>query len=126
MSNKDIETITLNNSETNLDNSNKLSIMMKDCNDQDSILMPSSSNNISELAITSSIQLKSRNSNSQNKNAEIVLFLPLRRRRKIDNPALEKLFDEQGLSWNRKKFAKECQVQNICLDDDNIINATKL
>ncbi|CAG8833566.1 6408_t:CDS:2, partial [Cetraspora pellucida] len=58
---EDISTITLNNSETNLDNSNKLSIIMEDCNDQDSMLMPSSSNNISESAFTSSIQPKSRN-----------------------------------------------------------------
>ncbi|CAG8839367.1 9057_t:CDS:1, partial [Cetraspora pellucida] len=45
-------------------------------------------------------------------------------RRKIDNPALEELFDKQGISWNRKEFAKKCQVQNIRLDDDDIINAT--
>ncbi|CAG8519250.1 16807_t:CDS:2, partial [Dentiscutata heterogama] len=160
--NEDISTITLNNSETNLDNSNKLSIIMEDCNDQDSMLTPSSSNNISESAFTSSIQPKSRNplvpltaienmniphsveqlrtkrirnnkrkgaleySNLQNKYTEIVSSLPPLRRRKIDNPALEELFDKQGIGWNRKEFAKECQVQNIRLDDDDIINATKL
>ncbi|CAG8669079.1 17737_t:CDS:2, partial [Cetraspora pellucida] len=156
--NEDISTITLNNSETNLDNSNKLSIIMEDCNDQDSMLTPSSSNNISESAFTSSIQPKSRNplvpltaienmniphsveqlrtkrirNNKRkgaleyNKNTEIVSSLPPLRRRKIDNPALEELFDKQGIGWNRKEFAKECQVQNIRLDDDDIINATKL
>ncbi|CAG8682523.1 18504_t:CDS:2 [Dentiscutata erythropus] len=119
-----------------IDNLNKLSIIIEDCNNQDSILIPSSSNNIPESAFTSSIQLKSRNPlvpltaienmnishsvkqlqtkrirnnkcksaldylNSQNKNTEIVLSLPLLRRRKIDNPALKELFDKQGLSWN--------------------------
>lgn len=52
--------------------------------------------------------------------------VPPPRRRRIEKPALEELFEEQGISWNRKEFVKECQSRNICLDDDDIINTTKL
>ncbi|CAG8825396.1 25775_t:CDS:2, partial [Gigaspora rosea] len=38
-------------------------------------------------------------------------------RRRIENSALEELFKEQNISWNRKEFVKECQSQNIRLDD---------
>ncbi|CAG8549283.1 42188_t:CDS:2 [Gigaspora margarita] len=47
-------------------------------------------------------------------------------RRKIENFALEKLFEEQNISWNCKEFVRECQFRNIHLDNDNIANMTKL
>ncbi|RIB12486.1 hypothetical protein C2G38_2200514 [Gigaspora rosea] len=61
-------------------------------------------------------------SDSIDKNANALQL----QRRKIENSALEELFEEQNISWNHKEFARECQSQNICLDNDDIANTTKL
>ncbi|CAG8836309.1 12111_t:CDS:2, partial [Gigaspora margarita] len=37
-----------------------------------------------------------------------------------------KLFETNSINWNRKEFVKECQSQNICLNDNDIVNTTKL
>ncbi|CAG8773822.1 19130_t:CDS:2, partial [Gigaspora rosea] len=57
-----ISKFTLNSSETNLDNLNRLSIIIEDCNNQDLMFTPSTDNNIPESVFISSIQpTKSRN-----------------------------------------------------------------
>ncbi|CAG8549991.1 13592_t:CDS:2, partial [Dentiscutata heterogama] len=129
---------TPNDNKTNFDNSNKLPIIAKNCKNQDAIFIPNTNDKIPESLFTS-VQLKPRNplvplmaienmniphsSNLYDENSETV---SQPRRKKIDNSTLEELFEEQGISWNKKKFGKEYQLRNIRLDDDDIVNATKI
>ncbi|CAG8436307.1 10017_t:CDS:2, partial [Scutellospora calospora] len=78
---EDISSLTPNDNNTNLDNSNN--------------------------AEPKEYEITNTKSNLYNKNSETVSLL---RRRKIDNPALEELFEEQGMSWNQKEFGKEYQL----------------
>ncbi|CAG8817009.1 9403_t:CDS:1, partial [Racocetra fulgida] len=60
-------------------------------------------------------------SNLHDKSGENV---PPSRRRKIENFALEDLFNEREINWNQKEFVKVCQSRSIRLDDDDIANIT--
>ncbi|RIB06759.1 hypothetical protein C2G38_2046542 [Gigaspora rosea] len=134
-------------------NEDSPAILVEDYQYQDAKLVPDIDNDgISESLSTSSIQFKSNNidnnnipysieqrhakrtqnnkrkpalgySNLYKENSESV---PLSQQKKIENSALKKLFEEQSIDWNRKEFAKECNLRNIRLDDDDIVNATKI
>ncbi|KAF0434974.1 hypothetical protein F8M41_004829 [Gigaspora margarita] len=99
-------------------NEDSPTILVEDYLYQDAKLVPNI-DGISESLSTSSIQFKLNN-------VENFESVPLSRRRKIENSALEKLFEEQSMDWNRKEFAKECNLRNIRLDDDDTVNAIKI